>query len=389
MHPQRSRAGLLARKVNAAVSGDTISVHPATYKEDVTISGKWLKVRAVGADSVVDAAGKNNGITITGRATRGTSVTGFTVENANLEGILLQDTANILIDRNTVKRNDRNLDVVHMTCAGALPFEQDDCGEGVHLNGVDNAQVSNNDVEHNAGGILLTDEAAATHDNVIANNRVLDNHTDCGITLASHPVSLSPYTPGHTIYRNLVIGNVSKGNGGAGAGIFTPTPGEANYDNSVVSNVLKDNVLPGVALHAHAPHQNLNGNVIIGNWISGNGPDDGVTTKPTGITIFSDNSAGASPITGMTIAGNTVVDENIDVWFGTTETNLSLHDNNLLGSKSVGVQSAGTGTIDATENYWGCAGGPPAKGCSSIVGSHVKFTPWLTSKVIDSRAAKP
>jgi pectin methylesterase-like acyl-CoA thioesterase len=35
-------------------------------------------------------------------------------------------------------------------------------------------------------------------------------------------------------------------------------------------------------------------------------------------------------------------------------------------------------TVENTENWWGCHGGPGAQGCASVEGSGVLFTPWLT-----------
>ena len=90
------------------------------------------------------------------------------------------------------------------------------------------------------------------------------------------------------VYDNLVIDNVSEGNGGAGVGMFAPFPGTASYNNWVIGNELRNNGEAGVGIHAHAPGQNVSGNVIVDNRISGNGidPDSG-SGHPTGIALFS------------------------------------------------------------------------------------------------------
>ena len=177
----------------------------------------------------------------------------------------------------------------------------------------------------------------------------------------------------------MVSHNISRRNGGAGVGTFTPTPGTQSYDNLIIDNTLTDNALPGVALHSHAFGQNLNGNRVVGNTISGNGADDdAATAAPTGIVIFADKNGHAAPITGMTISGNTVSDESIDVWIGNVAENLALHDNNLLGASAVGVKNTGSGSVDATDNYWGCATGPGTTGCSSTSGT-VMAVPFDTS----------
>jgi hypothetical protein len=368
--------------VDHAPPGARINVAAGTYSEQVTIT-KSLTLHGAGSNSVVNATGQSHGFFVDGIGARGTVISGFTVKNATLEGILIRNTKQVVVSGNVVSHNDggRQPDG---TCPGALPFDQDDCGEAIHLLGVAWSTISHNVVANNVGGILLTDETGPTHDNLITHNVVRDNKLDCGITLPSHPSGFDANgvpLPGNGVYNNTVSYNLSTGNGGAGVGIFTPTPGTKAFDNLILGNVLTNNGLPGVALHSHAFGQNLNGNRIIGNFVSGNAADgDAGTSGPTGIIIFSDANGNAAPITGMTIKFNTVTNEAIDVWVGSTAMNLALHDNNLLGKSAIGVQNAGGGTVDATQNYWGCPGGPGAAGCSTVQGT-VTFVPFLKHPV--------
>ena len=62
----------------------------------------------------------------------------------------------VTISYNVVVYNDQAL--TDDTCPGAPGFEQDDCGEGIHLDGVAFSTVSYNSVTNNSGGILDTDE---------------------------------------------------------------------------------------------------------------------------------------------------------------------------------------------------------------------------------------
>jgi len=267
--------------VDHAPPGARINVAAGTYSEQVTIT-KSLTLHGAGSNSVVNATGQSHGFFVDGIGARGTVISGFTVKNATLEGILIRNTKQVVVSGNVVSHNDggRQPDG---TCPGALPFDQDDCGEAIHLLGVAWSTISHNVVANNVGGILLTDETGPTHDNLITHNVVRDNKLDCGITLPSHP---------------------------------------SGFD--------------------------ANGN--------------------------------AAPITGMTIKFNTVTNEAIDVWVGSTAMNLALHDNNLLGKSAIGVQNAGGGTVDATQNYWGCPGGPGAAGCSTVQGT-VTFVPFLKHPV--------
>jgi hypothetical protein len=386
----------ISEAVTAASAGDTINVAPGTYKEDVVI-GKPLSLIGAGRNNtIIDALGLSNGIYINGFDFPGLSrvvVTGLTVMNANYEGILAQNASSVTIADNAVHDNDRNLVISADTCTGlatAAPFETnegDDCGEGIHLMGVDHSVVAGNFVHHNAGGILISDETAANHDNVITRNTVQDNAYDCGITLASHGAyaKSGPTPQPFGIYHNTVSDNDSERNGlgssggGAGVGIFAPGPGNKNYDNSVVGNRLIGNTLPGVAIHSHAPvpppaGPMLNDNAIVANFIAFNGPDGDVgTTVPTGISVL-----GAAPVNGLVIADNIVFGENIAIAVNSASViDVRLND---LGGAKVGVSNLNSGgTVNAVENWWGCSRGPASPGCSTTSGSNIDFTPWLTA----------
>jgi parallel beta-helix repeat protein len=213
-------------------------------------------------------------------------------------------------------------------CTGQPAFETGeafDCGEGIHLSGANHSVVANNDVENNAGGILLSDDTGETSD-------------------------------------NLVTGNV------------------------VTGNELTDNGLPGVAFHSHVgpnfglPADNLNDNSIIGNHISGNGADlfDTATPGTAGINISS--GAGGSPITGTLVSGNVITDEDDDVVMATPgDTNVHLND---LLRRDVGINNLSNGMVDATDNWWGCPAGPGGPGCSSVEGSGISWAPWLDHPVV-------
>jgi Right handed beta helix region len=387
--------------VAKASAGDTIYVAPGTYHEDVKIGMQLSLVGAGCGRSVINANCLSNGIYIDGIDNPGLSkvvVTGFTIENANFEGILVTNASFVTISGNEVIHNDLVLNPTGPECPGQMqqfPFETsegDDCGEGIHLIGVDHSTVVNNTSEKNAGGILLSDETVATQHNLIIGNLVRNNPFDCGITLASHP-NVVPNTPPPGVYSNTIANNESYHNGyqvpgaGAGVGLFAPGPGNKVYANVVINNQLKNNGLPGVAMHNHAsasppaPPVNLNDNVIVGNLISGNGADtmDAATSGPTGINVF-----GVSPITGTLITGNVINDEAVDIATN-TPAQVNVHLNDILGIMRIGVDNILTtqnvGTVDATENWWGSPRGPGTQGATTVNGTGVSFTPWLISPI--------
>jgi parallel beta-helix repeat protein len=377
--------------IAAAGNNDTVNVARGVYAEDVIVNKPIALIGEGAENTVIDATGLANGINVDGHGNAGLGnvvISGFTVSNANFQGILVTNASDVVILDNHVTGNDRSLQPFAAggpVCPGLPAYFQAgegfDCGEGIHLSAVTHSTVAGNVVDHNAGGILVSDDTGPNHDNFITRNTVEDNPYDCGITLASHHFGLSPQDPTLGVYRITVKGNTSRRNGletgeGAGIGIFTGPPGAQNWGDVVVDNVATGNALPGVALHTHTVFQRNTDHLIANNTISGNGPDpDPGTTVPTGIAIFSDTEAGAAPATGIVITGNTIRGEGIDIAVK-TPAEVDAHLNRLFDS--VGIANLGAGSVDATMNWWKCSGGPQASGCSTYTGSGVTYAPWLT-----------
>jgi hypothetical protein len=78
------------------------------------------------------------------------------------------------------------------------------------------------------------------------------------------------------------------------------------------------------------------------------------------------------------VAENVIDDEAIDIAFKAPAGQINAHLNNFM-DRSIGVDNLGTGSIDATENWWKCSKGPDANGCATVSGPNVQYTPWLTS----------
>jgi parallel beta-helix repeat protein len=383
----------ISAAVGAASPGDVIRVTQGTYHEDVVIGKAISLIGANRSNTIIDATGLANGIYVDGRDNPGLSsvfVSGFRVQNANFEGILVTNASQVTITDTHVVKNNVSLNISNLTCPGVPSFEtaEDfDCGEGIHLMGVDHSIISNNLIEKNSGGILLSDDTGATHDNLILGNSVRDNPFDCGITLASHPLFQGGPTAAG-VFHNTITSNDSQRNGfqvpgaGAGVGLFSPAPFTKTYGNVVVNNDLTDNGLPGVAMHAHSPGALLSDNMIVGNRISGNGADteDTATSGPTGVNVSGgDNGTGipVAVITGTVIAGNVIQQETIGV-ATKTDALTGVHLNNFI-SVTTGVDNLDGGSVGAQLNWWGCSGGPTAPGCAGVSGTNLIYTPWLTS----------
>ena len=346
--------------VAAATAGATVIVCPGTYPEDVIVN-KALTL--VGHQATVDATKLENAIQV---VSSDVSIRGFTLENANGEGLLIgvdaQADAGLLtsmvlkdvsVDHVSAINNDKGF---NGTENGNCKYPGD-CGGGIHLNGVAWSHVSDSTVTGNADGILLTDDYAPNSHNVIEGNRVTDNLTECGIVLPSHnggaasftattpPVTTPPTPPTFTLTgRNPTVGGVfdnvirdnvvlrngtaSNPNGGAsgsGIGIFAPFPGTAAYGNVVEDNYIAGNGMAGFTIHAHYPGgEDISGNKVIDNTFgtnnTGGDPFDGPPgptnlTNTTAIAVFSF----AAPIT-MTITDNEIHNNAIGIWLSTLVT---------------------------------------------------------------------
>jgi len=128
-----------------------------------------------------------------------------------------------------------------------------------------------------------------------------------------------------------------------------------------------------------APADNMDGNMIIGNFIAGNLPDTADTATPGRVGININSGGGGSPVRGTIISQNVIRDEDVDISVN-TPAEVDIHLNDLLGDK-IGVAdvcafdkaTVCTGTIDATEDYWGCVQGPNKDGCTTTSGSNISF----------------
>jgi hypothetical protein len=394
--------------VNAAPNYAVISVAAGTYKEDVTL---WKPVQLVGAGAkwtVIEAAKMPNGIVVDGLHhpwLNNVTISGFTVKDALYEGVLVINAADVTIRENTIVGNDTYGPVFGSgpACKGQPAYETDesgDCGGGLHLMGVVHSVVADNYLTANADGILISDETRESFGNLITHNVVTKNPAECGIVLASHPPmgAMPPKFARHYgVNGNTVSENVSTKNGvkvgGAGVGLFSDGEGPGSVSgNVIIRNEATGNGMPGISLHSHAgpafhaPADNMSGNMIIGNYIAGNGADGNDTKTPGTAGININSGGGGSPVYGTVISENIIRDEDVAIAVN-TPAEVDAHLNDLLGGKVgvaniCGVDGASCmGTVDATENYWGCAAGPGQGGCSWASGPHISWTPWLSDSI--------
>jgi hypothetical protein len=346
--------------VAAAPSGGKVVACPGTYHEDVLVQ-KPLKLSGYGA--TIDATGLENAMQIVASYVK---VRGFRLINANGEGLLvgIDSAADIgLLPSSGPVLTNENIEHVWALHddQGFNGTEQanckypGDCGGGIHLNVVENSVVGESVANDNADGILLTDDYGPNAHNLIEDNTVNDNTTECGIVLPSHSSNAVSFVTNQDgsmtvtgrnpdqggVYDNVVRGNTTVGNGtakappqfggagsGSGIGVFGSGPGSGAYDNLIEDNYIAGNGLAGVTLHAHHPGgEDINGNAIIGNWIeknnvAGDAFDGGVSNfETTAVAVYS------VPPVHMVIRNNVFRHDEIGVWLTNTVTAAGLPQN--------------------------------------------------------------
>jgi hypothetical protein len=348
-----ARYSTVQTAVDAAPAGSTVVVCKGTYTEDViiakslTVTGQHGAVihgssTAGGNCQQLGPAGPGSAPCLAGITIKsgGVKVQRLTVTGAIGEGILATGSltggsiSHVVIQNNRVVGNNTGGIPPSTTSPYPQCVEQGqvpgDCGEGIHLMGVDNSSVSHNFVSGNEGGVLLTDEFGPTHGNVVDHNTITKNAFDCGVTAPGHnPTALdssgTPQPSKAGVYKNVIEHNTITDNGlkGEGAGVLFANagPGTASYDNLVQFNTISGNELSGVTMHAHtlAPGQfeDLSGNRIVHNTIgknnTGGDPLDGTASdsSTTGILVFS----GTVPVK-VTIAHNRISHDHYGVWLG-------------------------------------------------------------------------
>ena len=397
--------------VNNAHAHDVINVAPGTYQEEVDIGIPLSLIGAGASSTTIDASGLAHGIFVDGFDHSGlgdVTVAGFTVRNALYEGILVVSASDVIIRDNSVLDNDTVPGAMFTGEPTGCPnqpgngtYETDetgDCGGAIHLVGTLDATLSGNFISGNADGVLISDETGESRGNLLINNDVENNPLECGIVMASHPpagATSPPFAPHYGVDHNTIAQNISIKNGvkvgGSGVGLFSDGNGPGQVvGNVIIGNTLIGNGLGGVALHTHVgpafdlPVDNFTGNQIIGNVIGGNLADADDTRTPGSVGININSGGGGSPVRNTVISGNIIRHEDVDIAVN-TPAQVDIHLNDLLGGK-IGVAdicafdgaTICTGSIDATENYWGCPLGPGVgRQCSTASGSDINFTPWL------------
>jgi len=297
------------------VNGDIISVAAGTYTENVIVN-KGVALQGEGA-GVVTATTSNPAVSVFTVTVDNVEISGFTVTGANTA-----TTAGIYISA-----------------------------------GVANCNIHDNILTGNGDGLWL---GAGSNHNTLANNIVSNN------TWQGFEVYISDY--------NTFVGNTANSNPSYGFKIDSGT-GNEYINNTANSNgkygfyvVTGDG---GGAIDTVFTNNTANLNTQYGIRINGG---DGYTL--TGNTFDANVLAGfrlKEDIINLTINGNIISNSpiGIDIDVSVADvTQLMVTNNSLIGN-TVSVKNAGTGTLNAENNWWGNSSG------NIVVDGDIDTQPWL------------
>lgn len=342
-------------EVDHAGAGDTITVGAGTYPEQVKITTNNITINGGGAvvkpSSVV--SGTDQGSPCSGGT--GTAivlvsgVSGVTLSNLNVDGSLA----------GTAGGPPRFEGIFYRNASGAIhggtvanvaenPFSGNGNGNGilVQANGSNAAHVDIASVTvtgYNKNGVTFNGCGCADAPNGVASGSLVGSTiTGAGPTLvlAQNAVQVGfgagPVTiTDNKLTGNFYTGNTANGNGADGVLFFSAS------NNTATGNIIDGNN-NGIEMAFNqfglCPTGDATGNVATCNRITNN--DVGVLSYAAG------NSAHSNAIEG-----------------------------NTVGADGSGIAS---GTLDATNNYWGCGHGANAPGCDTAA-SNVNVVPVLST----------
>lgn len=327
------RAALVAGAA-AALAAGSAAIAPSAFASGTLANGFTAKVVAQSGQTIsgpINATGYDLGIYI-GPGVHHVRVIGARVTGANDEGILVQDTHDVLIENSTVSGNTQhpaqdlhhpgqNLQELkaisltgthHVVVSGNTVTGNGDGGIGVYDDGPNSSQIN--------APVAIDSNGVPSFGNVVFGNVVKDNLNGCGIVVSAK-------NPGGGVRNNLVAHNTVLGfdpatndmNPGVGGIVVAGgSLGAVSVDRNVVEgNTITGGFIPGISLHASAPGQ-VTRTALVENLLTRNGVGAGGQTE--GIEIL---TATAGAIDRTQVVRDRVVDDYYGVFHaGDTRTDI-------------------------------------------------------------------
>ncbi len=339
--PQGS-SGSIQRGVNLATAGDVVNVQAGTFSGPVTIN-ESLTLR--GAQFGVNAATRSGAETILNDGG-----IGVLADSVTIDGFTIQNVTSI-----------------------------DPYGTGIYLAGTTSGNhVLNNIFQGNTFGLYLNSDGATQ--TVVSQNLFLDND-------AAGPAS------GNSIYSdqnaiNVLIDSNKFDTDGDGI-VFGATPTTVNDNITISNNEIDNGYIFLLSASNVTISANMNTGVNAGVVLAGGDSDVHIRQNTISGASFPAIELGDfysfRPNSAVDIENNFLDsnDTGVLVGAGGLTGTLAVNANHIAGNTAAGVENDSTGTVDASNNWWGSATGPTVTGNvggtgDAVIGSNVLVSPWLT-----------
>jgi nitrous oxidase accessory protein NosD len=333
------------------VNGDVLLATAGTYAEAVTIN---KSITLEGTQHGVDARTRSGAESIVDGTTNG-GKTPFdvTANNVTIDGFTVQGATNVNV-----------------------------LGFGIVLGGgTSGGQVVNNIIQNNIAGLSLANNPAGSP--ALIQHNLFQNNNQSG-PVSGTAIYTDQFNAGGKLANVTIDSNsfLNDQNAGVTIGSTDATKGAANI---TISNNVMTGEGNGVLLF------NLTNGVVTGNTITGS----------LGSQVVIGGGVNGAQITNNFIQNGATVGIRIgDFGGGSTNSNVTANDNLISGNPTAGLEidsaaGAYTGTLDATQNFWGSPSGPTTPNNPGGTGdkiidpnNQVTFSPFLTSGV-DSQPNVP
>lgn len=249
--------------ITASSNGDTISVAPGTYSENIDFQGKAINLSSSGtaAQTTIDGGGSGSVVTFNNNETSSSIIDGFTITNgvapASSGGGITINSASPIVRNNIIEVN-----------VGGWG------GTGIGLTS-SNALIENNLIQKNrpesgvsGGGNAAAIDIEQASSPVIKNNKIISNYSVLGSGSYSGNAGISvQYGASPTITGNLIQGNTG---GCHSSGIAFENSGGIASNNVIVDNKSTNNCSSGQTLAGGGVYISGSSPTITNNTFSGN-----------------------------------------------------------------------------------------------------------------------
>ncbi len=432
---EESPCSTIQDAIDNASPYDTINVAAGNYKEQLVIN-KSLTLQGAGAgttiieapDTMTATTWTHNGskfqavIEVNGTSTHDITVniSGFTIDGLNKYSASPRYTGIVYHNADGTVSNNT------ITKFGSDPLAGAD-GWGIFVVEGSNVAISNNTVDKwGKGGIVVdgdddiasTDVTATITENTIIGAGDILTSAQNGIqisrgatgTVSGNTISACVYpdpnkkysatgilvynTDDVTVTNNILTSNET--------GVYVQ---DQNTNGGTAGNVVSNNTIKwskyGIYILRSSKTQildnTIDGSTYFGVRIgsgSANTTIENNTIKNSAYDGIHVKSSGAA-ITDVLITGNTITDNNIakdstsgGIFIGQSgsgtmdSSQVTVYLNNIVGNKQYGIfNDSATGTLDATNNWWGDPSGPSGNGhgTGDTISDKVNYEPWLNA----------